>query len=570
VVCALLMLIAACTTPQAQSPASTLPGSQQGPGDSARQRRQVVMASTRDTSSLAIKLGDPGASEIDFSLISNSPLAVLEPSGTYRPLLAAELPAQDRGTWTVRPDGTMTTLWKLRPGARWHDGQAVTAADFVFALGVYRDPLIEITDREPETFIDHIEVVDDATFVIHWASTYLGADQLNFKRLPPLPEHVLGRLYASVDRQAFQNDPFWTSVAYVGNGPFQLVEWDRGVQHRYRAFDGYVLGRPQIDELIVRIIPDENAALAGVLAGDVDLSGAAALSPQGARTAEQEASRAGGGSVIRTMGSLRAARFQYDVSSTRQPALRDLRVRRAIAHGIDRIAVADLLSAGTSLVAETPVAPGHPLYEQAQGVIAKHPYDPAQATSLLADAGWTRSGDTLFNASGAGFALNITGSRSASNDTEKEALAGYLSQLGMQMSVSSYGLRTTDREEIARFSGLRTGTALAEDLPRDLRVYTTQECPRSESRWVGENGGCWSNPDFDRLYIMATTSLSANERTGATLNALKVLTEEVGVLGLSHLVQHNWVRKGLAGPGSLAAGQKGGYTWNAAEWHWTN
>ncbi|HZT07063.1 MAG TPA: peptide ABC transporter substrate-binding protein [Chloroflexota bacterium] len=560
--------LAACLAPRDRPDATTFSG-QQAEG-SVRVRRHVVMASTRDAASLAIKLENPGASEIDFSLISNSPLAVLDPTGTYRPLLAAELPSQDRGTWTVRPDGTMSTIWRIRQNALWHDGEPVTARDFAFALDVYRDPAIDVPDREPESFMDRIEILDDATFVIHWASPYMAADQLNFKRLPPLPEHVIGRLYVAGDKQGFQNDPFWSSAAYVGDGPFQIVEWEPGVQHRYRAFDRYFLGRPRIDELIVRIIPDENAALAAVLAGDVDFSGAAALSPQGARTAEQEAGRAGGGTVARTMGSLRAARFQYDPSSSQQPALRDVRVRRAIARGIDRAAVADLISAGTSIVAETPIAPGHPLYERVQRVVTKHPYDPSEAAALLADAGWNRQGDALVNASGAPFTLNITGSRSASNDTEKEALAGYLAQLGMQMSVTSYGLRTTDREQIARFPGLRTGTALAEDLPNDLRVFTTPECPTADNRWVGENGGCWSNEDFDRLYLVATTSLSQDERVQATLNALKIMTEDVGILGLSHLVQHNWVRRGLEGPGSIAAGQKGGYTWNVVEWHWTN
>lgn len=56
----------------------------------------------------------------------------------------------------------------------------------------------------------------------------------------------------------------------------------------------------------------------------------------------------------------------------------------------------------------------------------------------------------------------------------------------------------------------------------------------------------------------------------ATLQALRILTEEVGIMGLSHLVQHNWVRQGLVGPGSLAGGQKGGYTWNIHEWSWGN
>jgi len=525
------------------------------------------MVATRDISSLAIKLSDAGAAEIDFSFLANSPLAVLDPTGHFQPLLATELPSLERGTWVVRPDGTMQTTWTIRPQARWHDGQPVTVQDFIFALAVYRDPALLVPDRRPEEYIDHISAVDDHTFRIDWNQSYLQADQLIFKRLPPLPAHVLGPLYRAGDPQAFQNDPFWTSPAYVGDGPFRLVAWDKGVEQRYAAFDQYFLGRPQLDEIVVKIIPDANAVLGNVLSGAVDFTGAASLSPETAHTADAAPGHAGG-QVVHTMGSLRAARFQYDPAVTTQPALADVRVRQAIALGIDRAAIADLVSAGTSLVAETPVAPGHPLYDRVQQAIAHYPYDPARARSLLADAGWGVQGTTLVNLAGQPFTLDITGSRSQDNDTERGALQGYLTQLGMQVTVSAYDLRATDREQIAKFPGLRTGTAIAEDLPSDLNIYTTAQCPTAATRYVGDNGGCWSNAAFDQLYQVATTSLGEAERADATVQALTILTDEVGILGLSHLVQHDWIRAGLVGPGPLAAGQKGGYTWNVQDWHW--
>ena len=62
---------------------------------------------------------------------------LLDPQGRPSPWLAAELPSQENGSWVVNSDGTMRTTWKIRPNAKWHDGQPVRPTDFAFAEGGY-------------------------------------------------------------------------------------------------------------------------------------------------------------------------------------------------------------------------------------------------------------------------------------------------------------------------------------------------------------------------------------------------------------------------------------------------
>src|SRR6266540_5430531 len=74
-------------------------------------------------------------------------LTVSDHIGNVIPHLTSELPAQDRGTWTVAPDGSMTTTYKLRPNIYWHDGTALSARDFAFSWKVGSDKALPIQNR---------------------------------------------------------------------------------------------------------------------------------------------------------------------------------------------------------------------------------------------------------------------------------------------------------------------------------------------------------------------------------------------------------------------------------------
>src|SRR6266545_2209505 len=118
--------------PSGSSDASTVAAKRVGPN-------RATLAIGAEVNFLASKLESANTYAAEISFIVNSPLVALDPRGEARPLLAAELPSRDNGTWSVNPDGTMETVWALRPNARWHDGQPVTVGDFAFALRVYKD-----------------------------------------------------------------------------------------------------------------------------------------------------------------------------------------------------------------------------------------------------------------------------------------------------------------------------------------------------------------------------------------------------------------------------------------------
>jgi peptide/nickel transport system substrate-binding protein len=560
-----LLLISACTQ---STPTQTAGSARSTSGPTSSLPTSVRIAVGSETDNFSTKLGGR-TNAAEFNFLSNSPLVLLDEHGRPSPLLAVEQPSRDNGSWIVNPDGTMVTTWKIKPNAKWHDGQPVIAQDFVFAKTVYLDTAMTISDRTPEEMMDSVEVVDEKTFTIHWHLPYPRANMLIQRELEPLPSHILAPLYAAGDSDAFLNKRFWSGPDYVGNGPYKMVSRDPGNWVVYQAFPDYFMGKPAIENVIVRIMPDTTTIVANLLAGEIDTAaGATALGQHGGQTVREKWDQTGEGEVVATPTRFRYAQIQFNQAYLEQPALLDVRVRRAIAHGIDRDSLAQVVTNGASRVAEIFMIPDDPLYARADAAIAKYPFDTNRAFALLAEAGWTRRGDQLVNAAGEQFAVELRTTAETDNLTEMHIAGSDMTRLGMNITETVVQqARIRDAEYRIKFPGMNH-TALSIGVPDTLRTALTVECPDPARRYAGSNRGCWSNLEFDRMYTIANTSLEASERDQAVVQALKILTEELGVIGFSRNSENIPIRKGLVGPGARWPGQIGN-TWNVHNWHWT-
>lgn len=566
---ALVVLSSACAPSAAQRSADPQPGALPAVADARNAPTRVTLAAGIDPTSLANKLDQGGLFGPEYAFIANSPLVILDPSGSPHPLLAADLPSRDRGSWVVNPDGTMATTWKIRPNALWHDEQPVVARDSVFALQVYMDDAFRVSTRHPEQLIARVDPDDEKTFTIRWKQTYPWANRLLSGQLNPLPYHIVGEAYESGDRAAFANAPFWTSPAYVGTGPYRLVEWEKGVHLSYRAFDRYFLGRPQIDEVVVKVVNDVNTVVANLLGGGVDVTLGALLTQAGRVSTRQQWDVTGEGQVITTPTWHYNVQIQHDPVRSKQPALADLRVRRALLHAIDRATIAEAVSEGTSSMVEAMIAPNHPLYVRAQQVIMTYPFDRTRALALLQEAGWARSpSGALANARAESFMLDIIGTQQADNANMMNLIQADLMAIGMQVTQTPVSqAQNRDNEFRAKFPGISVyGTRL--DLPTSFNSFASSDCPTAERRYTGRNRGCYSNPEVDRLFAIAMSTLEDAERDDAMIRMFRTITGEVASIGISYFTDNIAVRKGLIGPGASWQGQTG-TAWNIHEWRWS-
>lgn len=279
-------------------------------------------------------------------------LTRIDSSGAVKPALAE--------SWEVSEDGK-TYTFKLRTGVKFHDGTDFNADDVKFSLDRARAE--DSTNAQKGLFkaIASVDVVDPATVKITLASP-AGNFLFNMGWGDAI---IVGS--ESVDSN---------KTTPVGTGPFKFSKWTKGSSIELVKNDTYWGDAKVLDKAVFRIIPDPAAAVAAMLAGDVDAF-ANFPSPEAVPQfhADPRFTVVVGSTEGETILSINNKKKPFD----------DVRVRRAIAHAIDRKAIIDGAMFGLGTPIGTHFAPHHPAYVDN---VNKYPRDLVKAKALLAEAGF--------------------------------------------------------------------------------------------------------------------------------------------------------------------------------------
>jgi peptide/nickel transport system substrate-binding protein len=549
-----ITLLAACAAPRAAEPPAT--GSADARPLNAAPQRVVTFVLRTEPPNLNDRLDRMG---LGYPLITSS-LAYLDASLAPQPLLAESLPSQDDGSWTVGADGTMKTVFRLRPDLKWHDGNPITAGDFSFAHQVYTDRDIPVTTRVPETLMSAVTALDDRTLEIQWKETYVEANALVGSQLAPLPRHLLQELYTQ-DKPSFATSTFWASGDFVGSGPYRVKDWDHGVRIALTASPYFPLGKPRIDNIDVRFVTDSNTIVAGFFAGSIDFAEYTAIAVEQAVILQQRWDQDRGGRVYsETLFGTRYLEFQHRDVPDHQKALTDPRVRRGLVHALDRQALTDALQAGYGGVADTGYPASAPLYSRVAEVISRYPHDLRAADRTFTEAGWTRGADGLYrDASGAPLSVEVrvTGER----EQEGQIIASDWRQAGID--ARSYVVPralTTDVENRVNFPGV--AVSAQPEMIAAMNV-TTDLAPSPQNRFTGKNRGSYSNPEIDRLYAQSLLTLDTAQRENVLVELERVFTQDVAQ-GL--LYYQPRIAAGVSSVQGVKPPVMGTLYWNSWEW----
>lgn len=278
----------------------------------------------------------------------------------------------------------MQTTWKIKDGARWHDGAPLTSADLIFTATVGQDTeLAAFRDRNYDN-VASVEAQDAQTVSVRWRRPFIDADTLFTRSLAfPLPRHLLEAAYTQ-SKATFTQVPYW-SEEFVGAGPFKLRGFERGVRLILEANGSYVLGRPKIDEIEVRFIPDANALLASILGGAVDLTLGRSLSlDQAIQVRDQWPD----GNVAISFRSWILIQPQF--VDANPPLVADARFRRALVQAVNRQQLADGLQAGLVPIAHAMLGPASRSTRMSSPASCAYEYDPGRAGQIMEGLGYTR------------------------------------------------------------------------------------------------------------------------------------------------------------------------------------
>jgi len=352
----------------------------------------------------------PGGDAIEE--LVNAGLTLLDSRGELLPQLADAVPTLANGRWALLPDGRMETRWTIRESAVWHDGTPFAVEDVLFTTRLGQDRDLAFFRNPAYDSVEAIESPDPRTILVRWNQPFINADAMFSRSMAmPRPSHVLEGLY-NENKESVTQAPYWTDE-YVGTGPFRVKQWLRGSHLVLTANERYVLGRPKIDEIEVRFIPNSNALVANLLAGEVELTLGRNLSLKQAVQIREQWREGQMGVGFKNWIAL------YPQLLNPNPAIMtNLLFRRALLHALDRQQLVETLQEGLVPIAHTLLSPTDPMYREVEPRIVRYDYDPRRTAQILEQLGHARGGDGFYR-DPAGQRLGLEVRTSAEDDTHE-------------------------------------------------------------------------------------------------------------------------------------------------------
>ncbi len=532
-------------------------------------KSQIVIVIAEDPPSFNPTITDTGYDSLVMKLVLLG-LADLDANGNAYPELSAELPTIDNGGVVVDDaNGTMDVTWKLRNDILWSDGTPVTADDVVFTYDALIDPekgaWIQGID-----YVDGVEKIDDTTVVVHYNTIYPGyLTQFGGEQMAIWPAHYC---------DASQGFTQWDCASKpLSDGPYTLTEWVLGDHMTFARNPNYFEpGKPTIDEVIVRVIPDESVRKTMLLNGDADLD-MWTTEPIIAELQNQpivEVSMSPYNRWVMRIFFNLAAKGTTDPAATPHPVFSDVRVRQAVRMAIDVDTISKEFFLGYAVPAWTEFF--RPPYNTCN--IPRPVYDPTAAASLLEEAGWTDTdGDGIRECHGCttgapeGYKMEMEfityGEYGEPLDLTQQFIAEELKNIGIKLNISVVEgsvlwAASTDGgiEQNGNFDIDIWDDGYGRTDPTDfLSSYYTSASAVPDA---GYNYGRYMNPTIDDLISQAYT-LDEAARQDVFCQMAKILDQEVPELLLFTTIDANTHSTRLQGvqsnPNDLV-------TWNAADW----
>jgi peptide/nickel transport system substrate-binding protein len=409
----------------------------------------------------------PKLAELKFDLNT------VDDSG-YTPVLAQR--------WEHRD--SLTLVFHLDPRARWQDGRPITADDVVFTYAVYTDALTASPYRANLAPVAAVTREDERTVVFRFRRAYPEQLYDATYHLHILPRHLLDtipreRLAAS----AFARDP-------VGAGPFRFVRWDPGADIEVEADTGWFLGRPKLDRIVWRALPDVSAAVTALIAGEAD---AMETIPQ-----RDEIER------VLQARNLRLVPYSSPflagiLFNLRRPLFASRELRRALAMGLDRQTI---VRSVFGPYAQVPTSALSQMVWAARDSIRQVPYDTVEAQRLLDTLGWRRGpGQTWRTKAGRRLAFTLlVPTTSRSRQQAAVLVQDQLKRLGVDVQIQPLDFAVFDRRG-------RAGDFDAQFFSRTLDPSPAELAQFWSGSAVGQdNQGAYASPAFDSLLAAAAAA----------------------------------------------------------------
>ncbi len=463
----------------------------------------------------------------------------------------------------VSDDGLVYTF-NLRDDMLWSDGEQVDANDFKYTYDAIASDNVETVRKPNVEFIEDINVVDD--FTVEVTFTQVKCDAIVDVGLGLLPSHLYAEDFSDVMESPLNEEPI------VSAGPMEFQSWTRDDNTILVRNDDYVLGAPNLDGMIYRIVPDPGARLAQLQSGEVDFTG---VQPEQVEVVESDENL----NIFNafddgyTYIGLNLANPDNPqpgqeedgeiIEQEPHPILSDQQVRLAMAHALDYQTIIDNVYLGQGYPIASNVLPA--VSWAFDDSIAPYEYDPELAASILEDAGYVDSDGDGVRETPDGEPLALTLMTNAGNTTREDLgvlVQDQFNSIGFDIDFQAIDFGTMVGQMLDQtYDMVIIGwTGLGSDPNDDSFWHTRNDTPGS-----GFNFTSYNNPEINELLEQGVSvpGCAVEDRAPFYQEIQQIIHDDIPYLFVTGSVGNTGYSDRFAGidPGEWS------FYWNEETWY---
>ena len=374
-------------------------------------------------------------------------------------------------SWKVKEGPEPEITFFLRKGVLWHDGKEFTAEDVKFTYDKIMDEKTNTVRRSEYELVKKAEVLDPYTFKVTYRQPF--SPGLSTWGMGILPKHLLEN--QDINTTLFNRRP-------IGTGPFRFVEWITDERITVEANPKYFEGKPYLERIIYRIIPETSLTEMELLTGGIDSYSVWPFQFQRMKEVP-----------FLNVYSQPSLGYTYIGYNLKNPLFQDKRVRQALTYAINREEIVQYVLYGLGVVANGPFPPQ---FWYSNPNVKPLPYDPGKARQLLAEVGWKANRDGILEKDGKPFRFKLI--TNSGNETRRDVgvlVQRALKEIGIDVTFEFYEWSVFLKNfiNVKAFDACILGWSLSPD-PDAYQIWHSSQIEK------GFNFVSYRNPEVDRLW----------------------------------------------------------------------
>jgi len=435
-------------------------------------------------------------------------LVLLDEKFEPRPYLAK--------SWAISDDG-LEYRFTLVDGATFHDGKPIKASDVAFSIKTVaaNHPLMSVTYA---SILDSVSAESDSVVLVKLKAPFTGLFGLLTPVLTPiLPEHVFG-----ADKGPIRENP--ANNAPVGSGPYAFGDWSQGEHVILTRYDGFFGEKPIYDRVVFRLTEDALTRALMLEKGEIDYNPFSYIRVNDLKRLEKNDNLS-----VTLDGYAAIGPINYLELNLRIEPFSDLRVRRAIAHAIDKNFISNVLHQGLSTPLHGPFHSASSFYDKASVTVYETDLDKANA--LLDEAGLPANSDGIRGT----YTLDVPTFEPDSQALVAEYLKSQLKKIGFDIQIRKSSDLADWMTKIGAWDYQMTMNSTFNWSDPTVGVHRSFLTSNIKKRaWT--NTQAYSNPDVDELLRLAAIEPDIKKRKEIYGKFQKIVTDELAYI---------WTNEGL-------------------------